>query len=250
MARATEPWLPAGYEEFARYAFPPNELGYCGPADTDALLRGGGAEELVAHAKEFDGAWPYLGVIAETAGVADPLDAEVVRNYWVGGSLLEAVDSDRLLNRLRTSFVGQVTGILDHVRPGEAVAHHSFHVFVVYPWVRFLDRDPATPVKVMQDCRVRWGTVTSVHGDRATIDSRPLSYANGRLVLGASAPEQVRWRKDGRSLAPRPVEGQTVSAHWDWVCGPLSDGDVDALATATQLSLDVVNAARSRATSA
>jgi hypothetical protein len=161
--------------------------------------------------------------------------------------LLDAVDPDRLLDRLRTSFAGQVTGLLDLVRPGEALAHHSFHVFVVYPWVRFLDRDAATPVKVMQDCRVRWGTVTSVHGDRATIDSRPLSYTDGRLLLGASTPEQVGWRKNGRSLAPRPEAGQTVSAHWDWVCGPLSDGDVDALATATQLSLDVVNAARGRA---
>jgi len=29
----------AGTVLFARYAFPPNELGYCGPADPDVLLR-------------------------------------------------------------------------------------------------------------------------------------------------------------------------------------------------------------------
>jgi hypothetical protein len=66
------------------------------------------------------------------------------------------------------------------------------------------------------------------------------------LILGDPAPERVRWRKDGRSLASRPHPGQTVSAHWDWVCGPLHDADVDALATATRTSLDIVNAARSR----
>lgn len=247
MTSSTERPLTAGYEEFARYAYPPNELGYCGPTDTDALLRGGSADELVSHAKEFDGAWPYLGAIADAAGITDPLALEVVRNYWVGGPLLEAVDPDALLSRLRNSFTGQVTGILDDLRPGEALAHHSFHVFVVYPWIRFLERDPIKPVQVMQDCRIRWGTVESVREDHAVINSQPLTFADGMLVLGDPASEQVRWRKGDTSLAPPPVPGQTVSAHWDWVCGPLRDGEADALATATRASLDIVNTARSRA---
>lgn len=247
MASPTERQLSAGYQQFARYAFPPNELGYCGPADTDALLSGGSVAELASRAKEFDGAWPYLGAIADAADVTDPLDAEVVRNYWVGGPLLAAVDPDALLTRLRTSFIGQVTGILDDLRPGEALAHHSFHVFVVYPWIRFLDRDAVRPVQVMQDCRVRWGSVESVQDDHAMIHSPPLVFTDGRLLLGDPVAERVRWRKDGTSLAPPPVPGQTVSAHWDWVCGSLDDGESDALAMATQASLDIVNAARSRA---
>ena len=69
----------------------------------------------------------------------------------------------QLLDRLRTAFKGQVTGLLDAVpATAEVLAHHSFHVFVVYPWVRFLRRDAATAVRVMQDCRIRWGTVESV----------------------------------------------------------------------------------------
>jgi hypothetical protein len=55
----------------------------------------------------------------------------------------------------------------------------------------------------------------------------------------------LRWRKDGTSLAPRPAVGQTASAHWDWICGALTDEESAALAAATQLTLDVVNAARS-----
>ena len=90
---------------FARYAFPPNELGYCGPADT-------APPELASHAKEFDGAWPYLRAIAEAAEIGDPLDEEVVRSYWVGGPQLDRVDPAVLLTELRTSFKGQVTGLL------------------------------------------------------------------------------------------------------------------------------------------
>src|SRR5512139_1310757 len=90
---------------FARYAFPPNELGYCGPADT-------AVDELVARAREFDGAWPYLRAIADAAGVGDPLDIDVVRTYWVGGPHLDKGDAQALLVRLREAFTGQMTGLL------------------------------------------------------------------------------------------------------------------------------------------
>ena len=65
----------AGQALFAQYAYPPNELGYCGPTD------GGGTSGLASHAKEFDGAWPYLAAIAEAVGASDPLDEDVVGSY-------------------------------------------------------------------------------------------------------------------------------------------------------------------------
>jgi hypothetical protein len=230
-----------GHALFAQYAYPPNELGYCGPAGSAAQL-GHSPAQLGAHAKEFDGAWPYLAAIADAVGGVDPLDEDVVRSYWVGGPSLEKVDPDQLLARLRTAFTGQVTGLLDELATSKGVlAHHSFHVFVVYPWVRFLRRDPTTAVRVMQDCRIRWGTVESVVGEQATIASRPLQFDNGRLTLGDTRIEQVRWSKEGVSLAPAPEPGATVSAHWDWVCGSLTDDEGPALAAATQATLDLVN---------
>ncbi|RDH75154.1 hypothetical protein DVS77_27635 [Mycolicibacterium moriokaense] len=225
-----------GRELFACYAYPPNELGYCGPADTSQ-------DQLASHAKDFDGAWPYLEAIADAAGIADPLDEDVVRNYWVGGALLDKVDPDDLLTRLRSAFAGQVTGMLDGVPAESALAHHSFHVFVVYPWVRFLDRDPTTPLQVMQDCRIRWGTVESVDGDHAVISSAPLTFGDGALGLGDARAERVRWRKQGASLTPAPQPGGIVAAHWDWVCTTLTDDDAQALLAATRKTLDLVNTA-------
>ena len=229
-----------GHALFAQYAYPPNELGYCGPAD------GGGASGLAAHAKEFDGAWPYLAAIAEAVGASDPLDEDVVSSYWVGGPSLTKVDPAGLLTRLRTSFNGQVTGLLDavHAAPG-VLAHHSFHVFVVYPWVRFLDRDSPTALGVMQDCRIRWGTVESVEGGYAVITSRPLQLDDGALALGEPGRERVQWKKGELSLAPAPAPGSIVSAHWDWVCGTITDDQGAALESATQATLELVNAIRS-----
>jgi Family of unknown function (DUF6390) len=236
--------LPSGYRLFARYAFPPNELGYCGPTDP-AVMPGDNPAALASHAREFDGAWPYLQSIAEAAG-ADPLDAEVVRSYWVGGPPLDRVDPIVLLARLRVAFQGQVTGGLDTVAPagttaGAVLAHHSFHVFVVYPWIRFLDRDPTTALNVLQNCRIRWGTVAAVEGEHVILESCPLALDDGRLTLGEPAAEQVRWNREGKSLTNLPTAGDTVSAHWDWVCDTLTLDETTALADATRATLDLVN---------
>ena len=237
--------LPAGYTLFARYAFPPNELGYCGPADSDVLLRGDNPADVAAHAREFDGAWPYLRAIADAADMPDALSADIVRSYWVGGPLLDRVDPAALLDRLRGAFKGQVTGLLfDLAEPHGSLAHHSFHVLVVYPWVRFLDRDAATALKVLQDCRIRWGTVESVDDEHAQIMTNPLTLTDGALSLGEPRSERVRWSKDGASLIGKPAPGDVVSAHWDWACGVLSDDERAALAAATQTTLDLVNSTR------
>ena len=59
---------------FARYAYPPNALGYCGPQDHRALLEYAAAgvvdRGLRELAQGFDGAWPYLRLIAEAAGIS------------------------------------------------------------------------------------------------------------------------------------------------------------------------------------
>ena len=238
--------LPAslhGWELFARFAFPPNELGYCGPPDATVLLPGRGHDEIAGHAQGFDGAWPYLEEIAAAAGVGDPLDAEVVRSYWVGGPLLDAVDPGTLTTRLRAVFARQPTGLLDQL-DGHGLAHHSFHVFVVYPWVRFLDADPATPLRILQACRIRWGVVDSVDDEHVELVSEPLGFDGERLHLGEPAPETVRWCRDEVALAPPPSPGDTIAAHWDWACGQLSADEVAALAAATASTLELVNSAR------
>jgi hypothetical protein len=239
MTGAVEQHVGPGHATFARYAYPPNELGYCGPA-------GVAAPDLAAHAREFDGAWPYLTAIADAAGIADPLDEEVVTAYWIGGPLLDRVDPGVLIAGLRDAFRGQVSGLLTTLPDAARVlAHHSLHVFAVYPWVRFLDRDAGTPVQVMQSCRIRWGTVESVTDEDAVITSQPLTFEAGQLLLGDPRPERVRWHRDGTSLTATPLPGDTVSAHWDWICGTLTADQTAALDVATRTTLDVVNTTRS-----
>jgi len=232
----SQPVTTAGGALFARYAFPPNELGYCGPGDAEALLHheSTGQRELARRARQFEGAWPYLEILATQLGLDDPLDARVVEAYWVGGDLLSDVDPRAVAAELRVRFRRQAGGTWTEA--AAAVPHHGFHVFEVYPWVPLLRTRAAVALSVLDRCRIRWGTVLDVAGDRARVRSQPLTY-DGQLALGPPQDESVRWAAGGSSLAG-PVEvGDLVTLHWDWVCDRVDEAQLDALRSAADRQL-------------
>src|SRR3569833_2874938 len=97
----------SGEAQFARYAYPPNDLGHCGPPGAEVLLAGGatGADGAALRSRlaRFEGAWHYQRLLAGTAGISDALDGEGVAAYLRGGqrrvvggprALVEAVDQE------------------------------------------------------------------------------------------------------------------------------------------------------------
>src|SRR5690349_16491491 len=102
----------AGPLLFARYAYPPNALGLCGADVRHTLLEYGAAGEsdegLAELARTFEGAWPYLELIAGANRIEDPLDVRVVEAYWVGNELLDRVDRGRLTTHLDERFRGRL----------------------------------------------------------------------------------------------------------------------------------------------
>jgi hypothetical protein len=237
---------------FARYAYPPNQLGYCGTGDGHELLdlaagvaaTSEAAAEVRSRAARFDGAWPYLELLAEASGVDDPLDPGVVEAYWLGGALLDRLDPARLVGEVRRRFAGQRGGDWDCLdQPGAGpTANHCFHVFVVYPWVRLLRTGrPGPALHVIDRCRIRWARVEGVDGDQLLVSCASLTWDGDRLALGPAGMETVRWSHDGRSLSPPPGPGAWVAAHWDWACDVLTGDQVDALRTETARQLAITN---------
>jgi len=235
---------------FARYAFPPNALGYCGPEDHDALLEyadagviDGGLRDL---ALGFSGAWPYLEIIAGVNGIDDPLDERVVDAYWIGNRLLDAVDRSTFGASLKTRFrdrSGEGWKHLAPAIPAGGMPHHSFHVFGVYPWVGLLRSGAvAEPLHIIDRCRIRWGTVLATSDDQAVVRYRPLEWDGAHIHLGATSVETVRTHADGKSLVPVLHAGDTVAMHWDWVCGRLSSSQETRLRRYSAAMLDLVNA--------
>lgn len=219
----------AGALLFARYAYPPNELGYCGPRGAARLLEEEHVSEIARRARAFNGAWTYLEVLAEASGAADPLDAAVVEAYWVGNDMLQAVDAAALLERLEDRFHGQLGGFW-HQAGEHAIAHHSFHVYAVYPWSALLGSGAGkTAISVLDQCRVRPGEVVAVEGERAQVFSRPLVWDGNALAEGPPERVTVRWSADGRSLIAPPSPGDLVALHWDWVCDVISPEKAEVL---------------------
>lgn len=240
---------------FARYAYPPNALGYCGPDSqrellerTDAATAHGATDDggLRRQARGFEGAWPYLELIAHANGLTDPLDRRVVEAYWVGNHLLRGVGPAALgaclEDRFRSRGRAVWRGVAGAVGAAGAVPHHSFHVLAVYPWVGLLRsgaRDEA--LRVLDRCRVRCGQVLEVTDSHALIRSRPLRWDGQRLDEGPEVVERVVTRLDGHGLAPVLAPGDWCSAHWDWACDRLDRRGVVALRWWTRQQLAAVN---------
>ena len=244
--------MTAGPLSFARYAFPPNERGYCGPAENAALggyatggyaaggsaTAGGTDPGLTQLAMRFEGAWPYLELIASANGIADPLDGRVVEAYWVGNPLLEnarvAEHRGFLDERFRRG--GRGWEPIAAAISADAVPHHSFHVLCVYPWSGMLREGRTEPsLQVLDSCRISWGRVVTI--EPVVVSRRPLTWDGHALALGSPVPCQV---EAGFVTGLRP--GDWVSLHWSRVCERLSAPQLRALRRYTDRHLRLVNA--------
>jgi hypothetical protein len=235
---------------FARYAYPPNELGYCGPADNRSLLEYGSTQTvdrgLLQLAQGFSGAWPYLEFIARATGIESPLDRRVVEGYWLGGPLIDRIDmktfGNALYDRFRRTAGAKGWSFLSEAIPEGAVPDHSFHVFGVYPWVGLLRTGRAkTPLEQLDKCRIRWGQVVSVDGDQVAVLSRPLTYDGRELGVGEPRVEIVRHSIDGTGFLGALRPGEWVSMHWHWICDRLSRRQLHLIRRSTLRQLDITN---------
>lgn len=235
---------------FARYAYAPNHLGFCGPAETATLfdlgVTGHTEADVAAIARRFSGAWPYAAVLAEVAGIADPLDERVMRAYWTGGPLLETVDRQAFGSRLLDVLGAKAGRYWAHLTPEllpEVTPTHGFHVLGVYPWSRLLaDKGFEQPLDVLQNCRIRWGRVVAVEDEHVRVESRKLTWDGRRLALADPGEERVRFAVAGRGFVPQPAVGERLALHWDWACDRLNGAEVDYLQRCTEHQLDLTNA--------
>ncbi len=235
---------------FARYAFPPNSHGYCGPGDHAAFFEYGvaGADDrgLRAMSQQFAGAWPYLELIAGATGLTDPLDRRVVEAYWVGSPRLDLVSTRAVGNSMEERFrpmTGAMFSTLTESVLAGGVPHHSFAVFCIYPWTGLLSdgRKAKHALTVLDRCRIRWGRVQAVQGDQVVVDSSPLTWDGHVLGLGPVEQETAVRSLAGVGMVDALEVGDWVSLHWEWVCDRLTEAQVRRLKAFTLRHLRIVN---------
>ena len=270
-ARGTTP--PSGPVLFARYAFGPNRLGLCGPEDWRSLLElgvAGAAAGAVADgprprtqdaepadldararalvtdidhglrdlAARFEGAYPYLELIARAHGIGDVMDRRVVDAYWIGNALSDQVDPGLMLQsmdaRFRAQLAPEAWRWLEGKPEAGARPTHAFHVFDVFPRVGLMRGGAVTDaVELMDSCRIRWGRVLEVKGEQLVVNAVPLE-ARGRQARAAARRGRRRcaagWTAPASSPTSRPATSSACTGTGPARCSvrlgwtPCSDG--------------------------
>lgn len=241
--------VPSGPVLFARYAYPPNRLGLCGPADAPALLHGAAAGadgELRELARGFEGAYPYLQLIAGENHLEDPLDERVVDAYWLGSALTAAVRPRAMHRDLVERFRGRMPvgdwRWLETALAGGSRPMHAFHVLEIFPRVGLMRGGRPDPVvETMDACRIRWGRVVDIVCGRLLVVARRLDLVDGRLALGPERTELANGWEGPAGLLNGVAPGDWVSLHWSWACDRLSAAQLTRLASWTDLALASAN---------
>jgi Family of unknown function (DUF6390) len=232
-----------GAEMFARYAYAPNQLGYCGPPESSRLLDGG-RRQIEQAARQFTGAWPYLQVLSRMTEITDPLDYRLVESYWLGGGIGAQLDSHAFTAELLALIGPQAGHYWAHLSSelaDEATPNHCFHVFGVYPWSRLLDKGMAEhPLSVLDNCRISWATVLSTDDMTAEVLSQQLCWKRSALSLSPPETRRVETSTEGRrDIAVRP--GDLVAVHWGRVCDRLTPEQMATLKDSTERQLHATN---------
>jgi hydrogenase maturation factor len=226
----------------------PNRLGYCGGTDAAGLFErctaGLTSPELDGWAATFEGAYPYLALIAGANGLPDPLDARVVEAYWIGNELLDGVSMAPLHASLRERFGPRLSPktlelILGKV-PAGARPHHSFHVIDICRRTGAL----AESLEMLDSCRISWGRVLTVDGAHLEVQVQPLEFREGRLALGDAETRRVLRSIDDKGFLEDARIGDWVSIHWGWACDRLSARQIENLRRYTAHHLAIANPAQ------
>ncbi len=234
---------------FARFAFPPNALGLCGPETGLTLperVRDGRMDiELRRIAQGFEGAWPYLELIAAENDLRDPLDARVVEAYWLGNDLLGHVGARAHHADLETRFRARARPSewrwLEAKADTEARVHHSFHVLEVLPRIGLIRGGlPPDLLGVLERCLIRPGVVTGRDERHLDVAVSPLEMVDGTLRFGEQRREHLAFAA-GDAYGDDLVAGDLVALHWDRVCGRLTPLQAARLRAVTERNLAVAN---------
>jgi hypothetical protein len=231
-----------GPVRFARYASPPNRLGYCGPGaarEFNELIEADAVAELRQSAREFAAAYPYLELLAGANRShdhhADPLADAVVEAYWIGNPLLTRVEIADFGRSIDDRFRRRAGRDWNHVELSvpNGAANHAYHVLVASPWVGLMREGVVDePLAIVDSCRISWGTVVGASGSGPLVRRTPMVWTQGQLGWGMTGVEQV--------VSPISVAvGDIVSLHWGQVCEVLTPEQLRWLVSITISQMEV-----------
>ncbi len=203
-----------GLVKACKYAFVPNELGYCGARNFNELFKrfiSSPSEKLKVEVKKalrsFTALYSYLSLISEYAS-KDVFDESVVEAYWLGNSLLEKIPVQAVKELISEKFVVLPSKIRKEKASflaRKVYIHHSFHVL----FIQFLTPKLKPLLTNMDKCIVKWGKILEIKNDKLRVKSVSLLYEGAELKL----KENYFFIKKG--FIEEPYKGMLISIHWE-----------------------------------
>lgn len=211
----------------AKYAFSPNQLGYCGPNKNQDLFEYCQTQTVDAGLnnilKKFQTLYPYLSFIAKENRIKDEFNQAVVDAYWLGNDLLANVklnhfyqhllDGQQLKKKLSKRLLNLVFG---NFKRG-VTCHHNFHVFNI--WQRTGHLAIPHTLATMDKCRISWAKILRVLSNSYEVAFRPLAVGpiSDKLTLAPPLKKIVT-----KGFVSNAQINDWISLHWDWPCEKLS----------------------------
>jgi len=233
----------------ARYAYSPNQLGYCGPDKNNNLqeyissnVQDAGLKEILV---DFQTLKPYLTFISQANRIPDAFNQRVVEAYWIGNSLLQNISANdfyRYLNdglSLPKKLNRKSLNYLYDKLPLGAKPHHSFHVLNIFRRTGHLSIEHT--VETMDNCCINWGRVMKIKPSRLLVQYRPLVLEQGKLAKGDFCQKEISHLMNCQSAPSKLEEGNLVTFHWNAVCEKIDPIQTRNLDFYTKQAIDLAN---------
>jgi hypothetical protein len=247
----------AGEFLHTKHAFPPNNLGNCGPDTKGRILNylhnHANGIDLQPALTKFEAAYPFVRMIAKSTGKV-PFDYQVAEAYWIGNSLLDRVEpaeffefsygalSESRMNLGDKGGLSKVAAKSIFRKVGrDARPHHTFYVLGMY--ARSSIRSGSTGsklVELMDSCRISWGRVLEAKKDTLLVNTPSLKLKDGKLSLSHPARKEIRYDP----LIPPFSEiraGDWVTIHWNFASERLQSYQLANLKRYTALDIKATN---------
>lgn len=215
----------------ARFALPPNSLGYCGketaPQRFNSCVINGECTHVDEELSKFIVLHPYLKTIGQLTN-KNTFDYEVVEAYCLGNDLLKNIKPsgyDSLLDNFLLQGVPEwFVKDLRQTQPKRFIPHHLFQVL----HVGVGKASGAVPFNLesINSCMIRWGEVTKLSNKELTANLAQMAVEKSKFAV-SHVTEKLNYNAE---FLKKVEVGSTIAVHWNQVIKVLTKTEEKNLA--------------------
>lgn len=230
----------------ARFAFTPNQLGYCGTSHASLILQNcilkRGCNSVESELRKFIILNPYLQTIAQICDL-DPFSYQVIEAYWFGNDLLKKCKPDHyqllLQNFTKQGVPHFLINELKKRKPKVFIPIHLFNILFV--GVGRASGSVPFNLSSINNCMLRWGKILEINSKTYQVksDLNSLVSLTGpkqstSLSGNYTLIQKIKTLTYDPKFTPSLQIGNTVAIHWNFIPKKLTQKETRNLQFWTQ----------------